>query len=66
LAERLLLSVVPSVILGMPPQRYQLSQRIERAKTLLAKRAVSVTDVSLMSDTTTRALSARRFAGSPA
>lgn len=33
--------------LGMPPQRYQLSQRIERAKTLLAKRAASVTDVSL-------------------
>jgi AraC family transcriptional regulator len=33
--------------LGMPPQRYQLSQRIERAKTLLAKRAASVTDVGL-------------------
>jgi AraC family transcriptional regulator len=33
--------------LGMPPQRYQLSQRIERAKTLLAKRAASVTDISL-------------------
>jgi AraC family transcriptional regulator len=33
--------------MGMPPQRYQLSQRIERAKTLLAKRAASVTDVSL-------------------
>jgi AraC family transcriptional regulator len=31
--------------LGMPPQRYQLSQRIERAKTLLAKHAASVTDV---------------------
>jgi AraC family transcriptional regulator len=31
---------------GMPPQRYQLSQRIERAKTLLAKHAASVTDVS--------------------
>jgi AraC family transcriptional regulator len=33
--------------LGMPPQRYQLSRRIERAKTLLAKRTASVTDVSL-------------------
>jgi AraC family transcriptional regulator len=31
---------------GMPPQRYQLSQRIERAKTLLGKHAASVTDVS--------------------
>jgi AraC family transcriptional regulator len=32
---------------GKPPQRYQLSQRIERAKTLLLKRAASVTDVGL-------------------
>ena len=32
---------------GMPPQRYQLSQRIERAKSLLAKHAASVTDVGL-------------------
>lgn len=32
---------------GMPPQRYQLSRRIERAKILLAKHAASVTDVSL-------------------
>ncbi len=32
---------------GMPPQRYQLRQRIERAKTLLAKHAASVTDVGL-------------------
>jgi AraC family transcriptional regulator len=31
---------------GMPPQRYQLSQRIERAKVLLARHAASVTDVS--------------------
>jgi AraC family transcriptional regulator len=31
---------------GMPPQRYQLSQRIERAKALLARHAASVTDVS--------------------
>jgi AraC family transcriptional regulator len=33
--------------LGMPPQRYHATQRIERAKTLLAKRAASVTDVGL-------------------
>ena len=32
---------------GMPPQRYQLNQRIVRAKTLLAKHAASVTDVGL-------------------
>jgi AraC family transcriptional regulator len=32
---------------GIPPQRYQLSQRIERAKALLAKHAASVTDVGL-------------------
>ena len=31
---------------GIPPKRYQLSQRIERAKTLLAKHAASVTDIS--------------------
>ncbi|HWS61719.1 MAG TPA: AraC family transcriptional regulator [Steroidobacteraceae bacterium] len=30
---------------GIPPKRYQLSQRIERAKTLLAKHAASVTDI---------------------
>jgi AraC family transcriptional regulator len=32
---------------GMPPQRYHTRQRIERAKTLLAKRSASVTDVGL-------------------
>jgi AraC family transcriptional regulator len=32
---------------GMPPQRYHIGQRIERAKTLLAKRGASVTDVGL-------------------
>jgi AraC family transcriptional regulator len=32
---------------GMPPQRYQLAQRVERAKALLAKNAASVTDVGL-------------------
>jgi len=31
----------------MPPQRYQLKRRVERAKALLAKHAASVTDVSL-------------------
>jgi AraC family transcriptional regulator len=32
---------------GMPPQRYQLSRRIERARALLANHFTSVTDVSL-------------------
>jgi AraC family transcriptional regulator len=32
---------------GMPPQRYQLTKRVERAKALLAKHAASVTDVGL-------------------
>jgi AraC family transcriptional regulator len=32
---------------GMPPQRYQLSRRIERARMLLANHFTSVTDVSL-------------------
>jgi AraC family transcriptional regulator len=32
---------------GTPPHRYQLSHRIERAKTLLAKHAASVTEVGL-------------------
>jgi AraC family transcriptional regulator len=32
---------------GRPPHRYQLNQRIERAKTLLATHAVSVTDVGV-------------------
>jgi AraC family transcriptional regulator len=52
--------------LGMPPQRYQLSQRIERAKTLLAKRAASVTDVSLTvgyNDTSAFCTAFRRVAG---
>jgi AraC family transcriptional regulator len=33
--------------LGMPPQHYHTTQRIERAKLLLAKRGASVTDVGL-------------------
>jgi AraC family transcriptional regulator len=32
---------------GMPPQRYQLSRRIERARTLLTNHFASVTDVGL-------------------
>jgi AraC family transcriptional regulator len=51
---------------GMPPQRYQLNQRIERAKTLLAKRAASVTDVSLAvgyNDTSAFCTAFRRVAG---
>jgi AraC-like DNA-binding protein len=52
--------------LGMPPQRYQLSQRIERAKTLLAKRAASVTDISLTvgyNDTSAFCTAFRRVTG---
>ena len=52
--------------LGMPPQRYQLSQRIERAKTLLARRAASVTDVSLTvgyNDTSAFCTAFRRLTG---
>ena len=33
--------------LGVPPHRYHTSQRIERAKTLLAKPVFSVTDIGL-------------------
>jgi AraC family transcriptional regulator len=33
---------------GMPPQRYRTQQRIERAKTLLAERRRSVTDVGFI------------------
>jgi AraC-like DNA-binding protein len=33
--------------LGMPPHRYQTNRRMEQAKLLLARRAISVTDVSL-------------------
>jgi AraC family transcriptional regulator len=52
--------------LGVPPQRYQLSQRIERAKTLLAKRAASVTDVGLTvgyNDTSAFCTAFRRVTG---
>jgi AraC family transcriptional regulator len=52
--------------LGMPPHRYQLSRRIERAKSLLLKRAVSVTDVSLAvgyNDTSAFCTAFRRVTG---
>jgi AraC family transcriptional regulator len=52
--------------LGMPPQRYQLSQRIERAKTLLAKQGASVTDVGVSigySDTSAFSRAFRRVTG---
>jgi AraC family transcriptional regulator len=51
---------------GMPPQRYQLKQRIERAKTLLAKHTASVTDVGLTvgyNDTSAFCTAFRRVAG---
>src|SRR5271167_51160 len=51
---------------GVPPQRYQLTQRIERGKTLLAKHAVSVTDVSLTvgyNDTSAFCTAFRRVTG---
>jgi len=51
---------------GMPPQRYQLSQRIERAKTLLAKHTATVTDVSHTvgySDTSAFCTAFRRLTG---
>ena len=51
---------------GMPPQRYQVTQRIERAKTLLAKHAASVTDVGYAlgySDTSSFSTAFRRVSG---
>jgi AraC family transcriptional regulator len=51
---------------GVPPQRFQLMRRIERAKTLLAKHAASVTDVSLTvgyNDTSAFCTAFRRVAG---
>jgi AraC family transcriptional regulator len=51
---------------GMPPKRYQLNLRIERAKTLLAKHAVSVTDVGYAvgySDTSAFSTAFRRMSG---
>ena len=51
---------------GIPPLRYQLSQRIERAKTLLARNAASVTDVGLTvgyNDASSFCTAFRRVAG---
>jgi AraC family transcriptional regulator len=33
--------------LGMPPHRYHMNRRIERAKTMLAERSLSVTEIAL-------------------
>jgi AraC family transcriptional regulator len=52
--------------LGVPPLRYQLRRRIEHAKTLLAKHAELVTDVSLAlgySDTSAFCTAFRRVTG---
>jgi len=51
---------------AMPPQRYQLSRRIERAKILLAKHSASVTDVSYTvgyNDTSAFCTAFRRLTG---
>ena len=51
---------------GMPPQRYQLSLRIERAKLLLARHSASVTDVSYAvgyNDTSAFCTAFRRLTG---
>jgi AraC family transcriptional regulator len=51
---------------GMPPQRYQMHQRIERAKALLGKHAASVTDVGYAvgySDTSSFSTAFRRVSG---
>ncbi|MGO9994922.1 MAG: helix-turn-helix domain-containing protein [Steroidobacteraceae bacterium] len=55
-----------SVSLGMPPLRYQTRQRIERGKTLLAKRAESVTTVGVAvgySETSAFSTAFRRVTG---
>ena len=51
---------------GMPPQQYQISQRIERAKTLLEGRGASVTDIGLTvgySETSAFSTAFRRVTG---
>jgi len=51
---------------GIPPQRYKSTQRIERAKVLLAQPGSSVTDVGLtlgFSDTSVFSTTFRRIAG---
>jgi AraC family transcriptional regulator len=52
--------------LGMPPHRYHMSRRIERAKLLLAERKYSVTEVGLtlgFSDTSSFTAAFRRVIG---
>jgi AraC family transcriptional regulator len=52
--------------LGMPPHRYHMSRRIERAKMLLAERKYSVTEVGLtlgFSDTSSFTAAFRRVTG---
>jgi AraC family transcriptional regulator len=51
---------------GVPPQRYQITQRMEYAKTLLALRGASVTDVGLSvgySETSAFSTAFRRVTG---
>lgn len=53
--------------LGMPPHRYHMSRRIERAKALLAERKHSVTEIGLtlgFSDTSSFTAAFRRVTGS--
>jgi AraC family transcriptional regulator len=52
--------------LGMPPHRYHMSRRIERAKMLLAERKYSITEVGLtlgFSDTSSFTAAFRRVTG---
>lgn len=51
---------------GMPPHRYHTSRRIERAKMLLAKPSLSVTEIALemgFSETSSFTAAFRKFAG---
>jgi AraC family transcriptional regulator len=51
---------------GIPPHRYHISRRMERAKTLLEERTRSVTEVGLMlgfAETSSFATSFRRTVG---
>ena len=80
LAERISLKVLAGLVglsacylcrafrqsFGMPPLRYQLSQRIERAKALLAKSAASVTHIGCIvgyNDASAFCTAFRRVAG---
>lgn len=51
---------------GMPPHRYQISRRIERAKIMLSRPGLSVTSIALelgFSDTSSFTRAFRRFSG---